>query len=163
MAITADQLGKDEYVIATMRTHVKKLIIPVVFLFAIAIVLGVAIALFPAAWQPWATWIAVAAALIAFVVLVVRPALHWWSSTYTVTNRRIITRHGVLTRVGHDLPLRRINNVNYERGVVDRMVGCGTLIFETAAGQPLRLPDVPEVEKVHVQITELLFGDDEDD
>ena len=43
------------------------------------------------------------------------------------------------------------------------MVGCGTLIFETAAGQPLHLPDVPEVEKVHVQITELLFGDDEDD
>ena len=60
------------------------------------------------------------------------------------------------------MPLRRINNVNYERSLTDRMLGCGTLILETAAGQPLTLPDVPKVERVHVAITELLFSDDRD-
>ena len=60
------------------------------------------------------------------------------------------------------LPLRRINNVNYERSLTDRMLGCGTLILETAAGQPLLLPDVPDVERVHVTITELLFRDEDD-
>ncbi len=42
------------------------------------------------------------------------------------------------------------------------MLGCGTLILETAAGQPLLLPDVPDVERVHVTITELLFRDEDD-
>ena len=84
------------------------------------------------------------------------------TSTYTITDRRIITRKGIINKVGHDLPLRRINNVNYERSLTDRMLGCGTLILETAAGQPLILHDVPKVERVHVAITELLFADDRD-
>ena len=124
MAITADQLGKDEYVIATMRTHVKKLIIPVLFLFAIAIVLGVAIALFPAGWQPWATWIAVVAALIAFVVLVVRPALGWWSSTYTVTNRRIILEKRA-----------DILNIPLNAALIDTIVLCRFCLLHRPTGQ----------------------------
>lgn len=162
MAIGADQLGADEFVVASLRTHPKKLIVPVVTLFAIAIVLGVAIALFPAAWQPWANYVAIGLAVLAFLGLVIPPVLRWWSSTYTITNRRIMTRHGVINKIGHDLPLKRINNVNYERDLLDRILGCGTLVFETAAGQPLRLPDVPDVEKVHVTVTELLFGDDDE-
>ena len=33
---------------------------------------------------------------------------------------------------------------------------------ELMPGQPLTLPDVPKVERVHVAITELLFSDDRD-
>ena len=98
----------------------------------------------------------------AVLLLVLLPFLRWLTSTYTITDRRIITRKGIINKVGHDLPLRRINNVNYERSLTDRMLGCGTLILETAAGQPLTLPDVPKVERVHVAITELLFSDDRD-
>lgn len=163
MAIPEEQLGTDEYIVASMRTHTKALIVPVISLFAIAIVVGVAVALLPAGWQPWANLAVAVLALITFVMLVLIPVLSWWNSTYTITNRRIITRHGIITKRGHDLPLKRINNVNYERDLLDRILGCGTLIFETAAGQPLRLPDVPSVEKVHVTVTELLFGDDPND
>ena len=101
-----------------------------------------------------------------FVVLVVWlvliPFLKWVTSTYTVTDRRIITRRGILNKTGHDLPLRRINNVNYERSLTDRILGCGTLVLETAAGQPLVLHDLPRVERVHVLINNLLFRRGED-
>ncbi|SKF62377.1 Uncharacterised protein [Mycobacteroides abscessus subsp. abscessus] len=35
-------------------------------------------------------------------------------------------------------------------------------MFTTAAETPVTLPDVPDVERVHVQMTELLFGTPEE-
>ena len=99
----------------------------------------------------------------AFIVLTLVPFLRWLTSTYTLTDRRVITRHGIVTTTGHDLPLSRINNVTYERSLLDRLLGCGTLQFTTAAEAPVTLPDVPDVERVHVVMTELLFGDAEGD
>lgn len=162
MAIDKDQLGRDEVVIASMHTHVKALIGPALILILLGAGLGVSIALLPPEWQPWAAWVVAAVALVLFLFLVLIPFLRWITSSYTITDRRIITRHGIINKLGHDLPLRRINNVNYERSLTDRMLGCGTLILETAAGQPLRLPDVPDVERVHVTITELLFEEQDD-
>jgi hypothetical protein len=40
------------------------------------------------------------------------------------------------------------------------MLGCGTLMLTTAAEQPVVLTDIPDVERVHVVMTELLFGRD---
>lgn len=159
MALDKNQLGRDEVVIASMHTHVKALLGPALILILLGAGLGASIAMVPPEWQPWATYVAVAVALVLFLFLVLIPFLRWVTSSYTITDRRIITRRGIINKLGHDLPLRRINNVNYERSLTDRMLGCGTLILETAAGQPLRLPDVPDVEQVHVTITELLFQD----
>ena len=163
MAIRQDQLGRDEQLVLTVRTHAKQLIAPAIILIAIAAALGLAIAFFPLEWQPWATYVTVAVAVILFLWLVLAPFLRWLTSTYTITTHRIITRKGIINKTGHDLPLRRINNVNYERSLTDRILGCGTLVLETAAGQPLVLPDVPKVERVHVVITELLFAVHDDD
>lgn len=163
MPIPKNQLGRDESPVTSMRTHAKVLIIPALVLILLAALLGFAIAFIPPDLQPWASYAAVAVFVILFVWLVLLPFLRWVTSTYTITDRRIITRKGIINKVGHDLPLRRINNVNYERSLTDRMLGCGTLILETAAGQPLVLPDVPQVERVHVIITELLFAVNEDD
>ena len=162
MALGKDQLGRDEVLVASMHTHVKALIGPALILILLGAGLGVTIALVPPEWQPWATYVAVALALLLFVLFVLVPFLRWVTSSYTITDRRIITRRGIINKLGHDLPLRRINNVNYERSLLDRMLGCGTLVLETAAGQPLVLPDVPGVERVHVTITELLFAVHED-
>ena len=162
MVISKDQLGRDENIQFTVRTHVKVLFVPAFVLILLGAAVGLTLALLPASAQPWGTWVAVGLAVILFLWLVLAPFLRWLTSTYTITDRRIITRKGIINKVGHDLPLRRINNVNYERSLTDRMLGCGTLILETAAGQPLTLPDVPKVERVHVAITELLFSDDRD-
>ncbi|MDO5676978.1 MAG: PH domain-containing protein [Propionibacteriaceae bacterium] len=157
MAITRDQLGRDEQVVLSMRTHGKALIVPVLILLIASSLLGLAIAFFPPDWQPWGTYAAVAVYLLVFIFAVLLPFLRWLTATYTITDRRIVTRRGIINKTGHDLPLRRINNVNYERSLTDRMLGCGTLILETAAGQPLVLPDVPRVERVHVAINDLLY------
>lgn len=157
MPIKDEHLGRGERIVATMRTHAKAIIGAALALIVLSALLGLSIALFPPNWQPWGTYVSLASYAVAVFFLVVLPFLRWMTSTYTITDRRIVTRHGILNKVGHDLPLRRINNVNHERSLLDRMLGCGTLILETAAGQPLRLPDVPKVERVHVMINDLLY------
>jgi uncharacterized membrane protein YdbT with pleckstrin-like domain len=92
------------------------------------------------------------------VVFVAWPFLNWLASTYTVTTRRLITRHGVFTRTGHDIPLNRISDVSYERGIVDRMLGCGTLVISDASERGrVALPDVPHVEQLQLKISDLLY------
>ena len=89
----------------------------------------------------------------------VLPFLRWRTTTYTVTNRRLITRRGVLNKVSLDVPLNRIHEVSQERSLSDRMFGCGTLQIQTAAEDGVVvLADVPEVEHVHAEMSGLLFG-----
>ncbi len=161
MGLDPQLLGKGEVVVLHLRTHVKALIVPALLLLVIAVITGFAFALLPSSWQPVAGWVVAVAALVALVVAVVVPFLKWLTSTYTFTNRRIITRRGILFKTGHDMPLSRINNVAYQRGPIDQLLGCGTLVLTTAADQPVTLDDIPDVERVHVVMTELLFGGDD--
>ncbi|GAA1389354.1 PH domain-containing protein [Luteococcus peritonei] len=159
MARVERLLGTDEDLVRQMHTHAKALVGPVMLLLLCAIGLGAGLAVMPAGWQPWGGW--VLAALLALVVLVgvLVPVLRWRANTYILTTRRIIHRAGILRRTSHDLPLGRINDVASERGLVDRLFGCGTLKLTTAAEDPVLLHDVPDVERVHLMLSELLFGD----
>ncbi len=158
MGLDPQLLGKDEVVVLHLRTHVKALLVPALLLLVVAVVTGFAFALIPASWQPGAGWLVAVVALLVAAIWVIAPFLRWLTSTYTFTNRRIITRRGILVKTGHDMPLTRINNVAYRRGPIDQLLGCGTLVLTTAADQPVTLDDIPDVERVHVVMTELLFG-----
>ncbi|MCC2592345.1 PH domain-containing protein [Tessaracoccus sp. OS52] len=158
MALSKASLGRDERIVHSSRTHAKVLFLPAAALVVFTAALGIGIAATPPSWQPWGTWMVVALYVVLIGWVVIAPFVRWLTSTYTITDHRVATRKGVLNKTGHDLPLRRINNVNTERSLSDRILGCGTLVLETAAGKPLVLPDVPQVEKVHLMINELLFA-----
>ncbi|MFZ0529316.1 MAG: PH domain-containing protein [Propionicimonas sp.] len=160
MGLPADQLGRDEVQVLHLRTHVKALMMPVLVLLLASVGGGFLFAILPASWLPAAAWVVALAIVIVLAVWVIAPFLKWFTTTYTFTNRRIITRSGILVKKGHDLPLTRINNVSYRRGPIDQLLGCGTLVMTTAAERPVTLVDIPDVERVHVLMTELLFGGD---
>ncbi|HET6699726.1 MAG TPA: PH domain-containing protein [Nocardioidaceae bacterium] len=157
MVISRKLLNDDEFVVVSTRTHVKALLLPAVLLIVVAAVAGYLTTLpsgDPRQLLVLVIWI-VALGVIAWWVL--RPFLAWLSATYTVTNRRLITRRGVLTRRGHDIPLHRISDVAYEHGLLDRILGCGTLVISDASefGR-VELHDIPQVEQVQLAISELL-------
>src|SRR5665811_1765218 len=107
MAISQKLLSDGEHVVLSVRTHAKALIWPVVlFILVVTSVLTVALR------QPdnsvWGL-VAVAVAVPVLILWTLIPFLRWTTSTYTVTNRRLITRHGIITRTGRDIPLFRIN------------------------------------------------------
>lgn len=158
MGLDPQLLGKGEVVVLHLRTHVKALLLPALLLVVFGVLTGLAFALVPPSWQPTAGWVITLVAVLATALWVVVPFLKWLTSTFTFTNRRIITRRGIIVKTGHDLPLTRISNVSYRRGPIDQLLGCGTLELATAAEQPVTLDDIPDVERVHVMMTELLFG-----
>lgn len=160
MKFSPKLLGKNEHVILHMRTHIKELIPKFAFNVLIIVAAVLAYVYLPESWRPTSGWVILAVAITLLLIFLVWPWMNWLTSTYTVTNRRLITRTGVLTKTGHDIPLTRISNVSYEHSLLDRMFGCGTLVLQTSAAEPLYLHDIPKVEKVHVMLTDLLFHSD---
>jgi uncharacterized membrane protein YdbT with pleckstrin-like domain len=96
-------------------------------------------------------------ALIVFIVWVLKPFLDWLTATYTITNRRLITREGLVARRGHDIPLMRISDVAFNQGILDRVLGCGTLVISDASTRgSVDLHDIPDVEGVQRTLLDLL-------
>lgn len=156
MAISEKLLNEGEHVVVSTRTHPKALLLP---LLALIVFLAVAVFVDRKVGNDTVglvVWIIAALGILWFFV---RPLLIWLTASYTLTNRRLITRTGVITRKGHDIPLTRISDVAYELGLIDRMLGCGTLIISDAStnGQ-VALPDIPRVEETQRQLNELLHA-----
>jgi uncharacterized membrane protein YdbT with pleckstrin-like domain len=51
---------------------------------------------------------------------------------YTITSRRLTIETGLLTRELHETRLERVQNVNYRQSLLQRMLGVGTVTFDTA-------------------------------
>jgi uncharacterized membrane protein YdbT with pleckstrin-like domain len=160
MAISPKLLSDGETVVIATRTHWKALVFPALVLIVTCAAAGFLLAVLPSggAHDPL-MWVVLAVAAIVVIWWVLRPFALWLSTEYTVTNRRIINRSGIITRKGRDIPLYRINDVSYERDLLDRLLGCGTLVIAVAneEGNSV-LYDVPRVEQIQLKITNLLFS-----
>ena len=154
--MSAKLLGADERVVLRMRTHAKAMMLPAALLVLDGGLLGAGTALVPSDYRPIGQYAVVVAVVALAVWTSVLPFLRWRTRTYTLTNHRLITREGILSRTGHDLPLMRVNDVSSQQSLPDRMLGCGTLCVQTAAEGALVLTDVPDVHHVHRTMTELL-------
>jgi uncharacterized membrane protein YdbT with pleckstrin-like domain len=158
VAVSRKLLNDGEHVILSTRTHVKALLLPAVVLIIVA---GIAGYLSSLPDGPNAsTWRIViwVIALVLVIWFTVAPFLRWLLTTYTFTSRRLITRAGVFTRRGHDIPLNRISDISYEKSLVDRLFGCGTLVVSDASelGR-VELHDIPHVEQAQLTVSDELF------
>ena len=159
MVFSRKLLNEGEHVVVSTRTHIKALLVPAIWLIVVAGAAGYASSFPRGNAKPLLITVIWGIALVALIWLTLRRFLSWLTTTYTVTNRRIITRTGILSRRGHDIPIPRVSDVAYEHGLIDRMLGCGTLVISDASERgTVRLPDIPQVEQVHLKISDLLFG-----
>jgi uncharacterized membrane protein YdbT with pleckstrin-like domain len=161
MGFPESVLTKDERVVSHLHPHWKALIRPIfVVLVAIAAVVVAAVFLPTTGWSTALLYGVGALALVAAAWLALWPWLVWRTTHYVLTNERVILRTGVFSRSGRDIPLGRINDVSFSHGVIERMLGCGTLTIESAGerGQVV-LTDIPQVEKVQSVLYELVEDD----
>ena len=91
------------------------------------------------------------------------PFFQWFTTHFVVTDRRIMYRSGIITRQGIDIPMSRINSVQFRHGPIDRMFKTGTLIVESASDDPLEFSDIPQVESVHKMLYDELYNELHDD
>ena len=78
-----------------------------------------------------ASWI-IAIVAIAWVVWLVLKYFQWTMTYFVVTSRRVIYRTGVISKKGVEIPLERINNINFHQRIIDRIIGAGDLDIESA-------------------------------
>ncbi len=151
-------LNEGEHVLVSTRTHVKALLLPAAVLVLVAGLAGYLSSLpdgqRAGVWR-LVIWVVAGVLLLWFTVA---PFLSWLMAIYTFTSRRLITRNGVLTRRGHDIPLNRISDISYEKSLLDRIFGCGTLVVSDASelGRVV-LNDIPRVEQVQRRVSEELY------
>jgi uncharacterized membrane protein YdbT with pleckstrin-like domain len=148
----------DEQPVLLLHPHWKTLIRPILVAVLVVAVALVAEAVIPSGSGAVAARgaVGVVAVLILMVLLIV-PLLRWRTTTYELTTKRLRTRYGIVTRRGRDIPLTRINDVSFEKGVLDRLLGAGRLVVESAGehGQ-IMLRDIPNVEYVQATLFRLV-------
>ncbi len=164
MAYPDDLLSSGEHVVIHKHPHWKVLIFPVFWLLVV-VALGTYLAGLVGD-QSWATtaWTVLAVVGVVLIVcLTFVPLVRWRTTHFIITSDRAMYREGVVKRTGLDIPLSSVNSVRFEQGVVDRALGCGTLIIESASDAPIPIDDIPSVEKVHTLLYREVNDNPEDD
>jgi uncharacterized membrane protein YdbT with pleckstrin-like domain len=157
MAYDASLAG-DEQVVLLLHPHWKTLFRPILVAVVVVIAALIVEVVIPPGRYTGIGRLAIAVvAILALMLWLIAPLLRWRMTTYELTTRRLRVRNGVVTRRGRDIPLARINDVSFEQGPLDRLLGCGRLVVESAGehGQ-IVLSEIPHVETVHSTLFRLV-------
>jgi len=84
---------------------------------------------------------AVQAAIIIAVIRLLSRALKWRRTHFVLTSQRVIFRSGVIARTGVEIPLYRVNNINFHQSIFERMIGAGDLLIESGGEDGLSVFD----------------------
>ncbi len=93
-------------------------------------------------------YLVLGAIVVCSSVLIVK-LVKWRTTYFVVTSQRLIYRQGVVARDGVEIPLDRVNNVNFSQSILERLLGVGDLLVESGGqdGQQ-QFSDVSQPEKV---------------
>ncbi len=101
--------------------------------------------------------VVVIAAIVVSAIWLVHRYLQWMTTHFVITSSRVVFRTGVFAKSGIEIPLERVNNVNFNQSVFERILGAGDLLIESGGedGQSrysdIRHPD--RVQKlIHAQM-----------
>jgi uncharacterized membrane protein YdbT with pleckstrin-like domain len=153
-----DSLTESEHLVLRLHPHWKTMLRPIMILIVVvAAALTLLILLSAHRNVAVPREVIGVVAVVAIVVWFVIPLLRWRTTTYELTTRRLRLRRGILSRSGRDFPLIRISDVSFSHGLIDRMLGCGRLVVESAGehGQ-LVLNEIPTVERVQATLFQLV-------
>ena len=151
-------LSEGERLVLKLHPHWKTLVRPAFVLVVLIAAASAALILLPPGGRTAIIRLVIGAvAVVAAFIWVLVPVLRWRTTSYELTTRRLRLREGILARSGRDFPLIRISDVSFSHGLIDRLLGCGKLIVESAGehGQ-LVLTEIPQVEQVQATLFQLV-------
>jgi len=95
----------------------------------------------------------VAFAFSLWIPVALAPMISWRFTRFVLTDQRVITRSGVFAKRSREIPLETINDVTFTQSILERIVGAGDLIIESAgeSGQN-RFTEIPDPEAVQLEI-----------
>lgn len=121
-------LAPGEEVAADLRPHWWALAGPVA---TVVVLVAAGIAALSEGW-PVTAGLALVAVLLGALLWLLARYLRWVTTSLVVTSERLILRRGVLSRSGREIPLEQLTDIGYRQRLVERVVGAGDLVFESA-------------------------------
>ena len=118
----------DEQLVLDLRPHPIALVMP-----AVVTIVGFVAAIWLSAKTDVADWLWWVFFLLVVVLYPVPKLIAWLTSNFAVTSDRVIHRQGFIAKRSMEIPLEAINDVRFEQGILDRMVGAGTLVISSAS------------------------------
>jgi uncharacterized membrane protein YdbT with pleckstrin-like domain len=73
-------------------------------------------------------------ALVGVAVTILAGFIKRVATSYTITDRRLHIKRGIVSRTIQETRLERVQNVNYNQSILQRMLQVGDVDFDTAAG-----------------------------
>lgn len=159
------RLGPGEDVVFVLRTHWKVLFIPAaLWLFWVA-----------AAVATWLYvprdlgdgWVQIGLQVVTFGLAAHYtwwPILQWWKRVYVVTTKQVLITEGVLYKKSLSSQISRVADIHVERGILDRIFRCGTLVIVNAANgeaasdsNRIIFRDVPRALDVEQKLKDMVF------
>ncbi len=130
MAFPTRLLIEGEELILDLRPHWIALIMPAIVTIA---TLAVMLVLYDAFDESILDNVVGIAGGLFLLLFPVRKLVAWLTSHFVVTSDRIIHRRGWIAKYSMEVPLEAINDVRFEQGIVDRVIGAGTLVVQSAS------------------------------
>ncbi len=118
----------DERLVLDLRPHPIALVMP-----ALITIVGFVAATWLSAKTDVADWLWWVLFLVGIVLYPLPRLVAWLTSNFAVTSDRVIHRKGFIAKRSMEIPLEAINDVRFEQGILDRMVGAGTLVISSAS------------------------------
>lgn len=159
MAYPRKNLNPNETVALDMHPHWWFLSGPVTAL-ALSCVLGVLVLVEKEDTTFWNLVTPVVLVLVLVSLLwAVGRYLKWVTTNFVITSQRLIFRQGVFAKSGIEIPLERVNNVNFGQTVFERILGAGDLLIESGGedGQQ-RFTDIRHPDQVQNLIHSQMEG-----
>lgn len=128
MAYPRKLLNQGEELVLDLRPHWLALVVPTLVLVVSVVVGALVTLLVDIDALSLGALVLVVVALAYFGIKV----LGWSTTNFVLTTDRLISRQGVLSKSGIEIPLERINTVFFNQSLFERMVGAGDLALESA-------------------------------
>jgi len=145
MAYPERLLTEDETIISQFRPHWRMLLIPVLWVVAGIVAVWLIYRVPPD--NPTIDLITAGIVAVALIPAAIIPFVSWWFTGYILTSERLITRNGILSRSGIEIPLENINDVMFSQNLFERVLKSGDLLIESAGeGGQSQFSDIPHPE-----------------
>ena len=132
MAFDRSSLHRDEEVVLDLHPHwimMGKAVI------ALVVATAIGIGLLQLGWTGFGGKVVNGAGILLILGALgymARTWVDWYSTNFVLTTDRCIYREGIVAKRGVEIPLDRVNTVFFNQGILERMVGAGTLTIESA-------------------------------
>jgi len=128
MPLARRLLIPDDKADVDLRPHPSALVMA-----AVVAIVGFVAVVWLSAKTDVADWLWWALFLLVVVLYPLPKLIAWLTSNFAVTSDRVIHRQGFIAKRSMEIPLEAINDVRFEQGILDRIVGAGTLVISSAS------------------------------